>query len=106
MNEWNNIIFQVFDAPEFPGNFEERLAFLHQQIPENQTNVRVVTFTKCEGKDHLIRKLEGNCLLTSEFLETMAMGGEGLMLRRANSPYRAGRSSDLLKVKVCLGFPL
>ena len=31
--------------------------------------------------------------------EVVEQGGEGLMLRKADAPYRAGRSADLLKLK-------
>ena len=43
----------------------------------------------CRGLDHLREELR----------RVEALGGEGLMLRKAGSRYEVGRSSSLLKVK-------
>ena len=43
----------------------------------------------CESEEHLRKELK----------EIESLGGEGVMLRRPDSPYTVGRSYDLLKVK-------
>ena len=50
---------------------------------------RVVGHIKCKGQEHLQRTLA----------EVENVGGEGLMLRQAHSPYEYKRSKNLLKVK-------
>ncbi|BGP26818.1 DNA ligase [Rhodotorula toruloides] len=51
--------------------------------------VRVLVQEKCNGWEHLMRRLE----------EVKNVGGEGLMLRKPDSKYEPKRSSTLLKVK-------
>jgi DNA ligase-1 len=43
--------------------------------------------------------IDGEDALTALLAQVVADGGEGLMLHRRDAPYRAGRTSDLLKVK-------
>jgi DNA ligase-1 len=87
---WRDIRFMVFDAPARPGDFTARLAHLRRLLPiANAPWVIAVAqqrATTTEALDTLLKK-------------TVEMGGEGLMLRRGGSLYRAGRSADLLKVK-------
>jgi DNA ligase-1 len=87
---WEDIQYQVFDAPLQAGPFELRIdtiaRWLAQQPP---SPVRLAVQTRCKGREHLQQIL--NALA--------ARGGEGVMLRAALSPYQAGRSQYLRKYK-------
>lgn len=87
---WREMRFLMFDAPAHDGPFEERLDLVQMIIEMNKPQFAVAhTHERCQGPDHL-QELLANVI---------AMGGEGLMLRRPMSKYQAGRSSTLLKVK-------
>jgi len=88
--EWEKVRYLIFDAPQAEGGFEKRLDFARRwfrQHPNPYTEVLKQQI--CENEMHLRRKLA----------EIESLGGEGLMLRKPNSPYIVGRSYDLLKVK-------
>lgn len=81
---WDEIRYRVFDAPHFLGDFEHRissvtLTAVSSPLPQ----------VYCLGVEHLRQYLAS----------VEALGGEGVMLRRAGSAYDIGRSHDLLKVK-------
>lgn len=88
--EWAGVRYMLFDLPSHPGGFAARAEALRQLAPP----------------------VEGACLqalpqarladfaaLQARLREVVAAGGEGLMLHRADAPYRAGRSDALLKLK-------
>ena len=80
----------IFDAPQTRGGFEARLDFARQWFERrSNTFVTVVEHEVCKDAEHLQQKLTA----------IEAQGGEGLILRRPQSPYTAGRSRDILKVK-------
>jgi DNA ligase-1 len=82
------VIYGVFDAPDYPGVFEDRLQHAKELL--NHTSYAIVIpFWKCQGREHLLHKLE----------EVVKGGGEGLMLRKPKSKYEKKRSDTLLKVK-------
>ena len=87
---WRELRFVVFDAPAYPGPFEERLRFLQHTLAECEAEFAVALDQQpCTSVRHLydeLRRIE-------------SWGGEGLMLRQPGSRYEAGRSSTLLKVK-------
>jgi DNA ligase-1 len=88
--EWEKVRYLIFDVPQAEGGFEKRLDFARRwfrQHPNSYTEVLKQQI--CENEMHLRRKLG----------EIESLGGEGLMLRKPNSPYTVGRSDDLLKVK-------
>jgi DNA ligase-1 len=88
--EWEKVRYLIFDAPQVEGGFEKRLDFARRwfrQHPNSYTEVLKQQI--CENEMHLRRELD----------EIESLGGEGLMLRKPNSPYTVGRSDDLLKVK-------
>jgi DNA ligase 1 len=87
---WRGVRFEVFDAPQAGGGFEERIDFLRDAIAR-QTNefIHMHAHELCRGVDHLREELR----------RVESLGGEGLMLRQPGSKYHAGRSSTLLKVK-------
>ena len=87
---WRKIRYMVFDLPEHPGPFDERLRRMREWLAEIEAPYL--------GLIHQFR-IAGHQELMAELERVVALGGEGLMLRRADSQHRAGRSDDLLKVK-------
>ncbi|HEY6035190.1 MAG TPA: DNA ligase, partial [Kofleriaceae bacterium] len=89
-DEWKQVTYVVFDAPEAKGGFEDRLAHIEKVMKRAAPpHARALDHVVCNGLDHLrdeLRRVEG-------------LGGEGLMLRQPKSLYAVGRSSTLLKVK-------
>jgi DNA ligase-1 len=87
--DWRSVMYAVFDAPEFPGVFEERINRANSIVVPN-THVIVLPFVRCEGKTQLLKRLR----------EVVSQGGEGLTLRKPGSLYVDGYSDTLLKVKL------
>jgi DNA ligase-1 len=88
--DWRRMRFMVFDLPSHPGNFTERLEALRVLLAQlDQPWVRPVEQVRVMDETEL-RAL---------FDRVVMGGGEGLMLHRADSRYRAERSDDLLKLK-------
>jgi DNA ligase-1 len=87
---WKDLLYVVFDAPSFPGTFEERIAHCKALVGTGaHPYARVHAHETCRGVEHL----------KEELARVEALGGEGLMARRPKSLYEAGRSNTLLKVK-------
>jgi DNA ligase-1 len=87
-DDWREVRFVVFDAPDHPGTFEERVSYLRATLVGLE-RVEVLAQEPLQDLEHLRRELA----------RVEALGGEGLMLRQPNSRYEVGRSSTLLKVK-------
>jgi DNA ligase-1 len=88
--EWKTIRYLVFDAPKHGGTFEERLKHLEEVALEGKLQyARMHPHQLCRDVAHL----------KEELARVEALGGEGLMLRKPGSKYKAGRSFTLLKVK-------
>jgi DNA ligase 1 len=88
--EWRQVRYVVFDAPNARGAFEDRLAHARNVLDRaGAPYARCHDHVACLGVDHL----------RDELRRVEALGGEGLMLRQPGSPYVVGRSSSLLKVK-------
>ena len=87
---WRRMRYMVFDLPASPGPFTERLAALGRLIEQLS-----VPWVKMAPQFRVRDAAE----LQARLAEIVARGGEGLMLRRGDAPYRAERSSDLLKLK-------
>ena len=87
---WRQIRFMVFDLPAHPGSFDARWPALQATVARiRQPWVVAVAQQRVASHDAL------HALL----LRTVRGGGEGLMLHRGASLYRAGRSDDLIKLK-------
>ena len=87
---WHGLRFMVFDLPAEGGTFTERIALLNSQVSRiNQTWVQAVANVKVANHQALARMLS----------DTVKQGGEGLMLHRGASLYKAQRNDDLLKFK-------
>lgn len=88
---WRRMKFMVFDLPAHGGTFDERLPALQAVIANLDLPwVRPVKQFKVRD-DHALQFL---------LRKTVKEGGEGLMLHRGTSLYRAERNDDLLKVKL------
>ena len=88
--EWRQVRFHVFDLPVPEKVFEQRYRQLKQLV-------------EASGSPYLAlvvqRPVASHPELMAELEQVVAAGAEGLMLKRRNSRYQAGRSDDLLKVK-------
>ena len=95
--EWKNIKYMIFDAPQAKGTFKQRieriknvLGKLHKDDKAGLSkHVMLLEHYPCESKEHLMEELD----------KVTAKGGEGVMLKDPNSLYEGRRSDKLLKVK-------
>lgn len=87
---WRRVHFMVFDLPAHPGRFTERIWAYHTLVRQlNQPWVQAVAQERVASHTELMARLD----------RLVKAGGEGLMLHRGDSFYRAERNNDLLKVK-------
>lgn len=87
---WRNIRFMVFDLPAHAGPFDARLAHLEQLLTRAAIDwLKATPHSRVTDAAQLHRRLQ----------DITAAGGEGLMLHRGDSLYRAERTDDLLKLK-------
>ena len=87
---WQQIRFMVFDVPAHPGIFDARLTALRTTVARiGQPWVQAVPQ----------QRVANDATLQALLQSTVRAGGEGLMLHRGSSLYRAGRSDDLIKLK-------
>nr|WP_092951092.1 DNA ligase [Paracidovorax konjaci] len=87
---WQGMRFMVFDLPAHTGTFDERLPAL-QALVSGIGQTWVVAVPQ--------RRVADPAQLNALLQRTVRGGGEGLMLHRGASLYRAGRSDDLVKLK-------
>src|SRR4051812_24829214 len=88
-DRWRLIHYMVFDAPQAPGTFEQRMQFLRAALSKENRFVRIVAQERCQGVTQLLAERD----------RVVRQGGEGLMLRQPGSAYEPRRSPTLLKVK-------
>ena len=90
---WRSLRVMVFDAPAHggPGTpFSARLAALQAAVAQAKSPyLQAAPQRTVQGQQELKNRLD----------EVLRGGGEGLMLRRADAPWQAGRSPHLLKLK-------
>lgn len=88
--DWRGVQYLVFDAPGQPGPFEERWQALGPVI-------------EGAGQPWLRRvrqeRLPDTQALDAELARVVSLGGEGLVLHRADAPWQAGRSGTMFKYK-------
>ena len=89
-DEWHAIRYMVFELPDAPGPFTQRVQRL-QQIAQaaGHPSLQVAEQTAVADRLALRQRLDA----------VVAAGGEGLMLHRADAAYVSGRSAVLLKLK-------
>ncbi len=89
-DSWRRIRFMVFDLPAEPGDFNRRLQRMRKLFEGRQSDyIALVDQSRVDSEAQLQARLQA----------VVAAGGEGLMLHRGTSHYRAVRSDDLLKLK-------
>ena len=89
-NEWRNVRYFVFDLPQLHQPFSQRLKSLQQLVTLSKSPyLQIVKQFQVKNKSELQQQLD----------RVIKLGGEGLMLHRADAYYHAGRNNELLKVK-------
>ena len=88
--EWREVRYMVFDLPGAAGTFAER-------------STRLVALLESSAVDWLRPvvqfRVADSAALQAQLMSTVADGGEGLMLHRAQAHWQPGRSADLRKLK-------
>lgn len=88
---WQSLRYMVFDVPAQHGTFVQRQHHLKALVDSmDQDWVQAAPQWQVRSHSALLRQLR----------EVSQAGAEGLMLRHAEAPYRAGRSHDLIKLKL------
>ena len=89
--EWRSVRYLVFELPHAPGTFRERAQALKALVATSGVPwLQPVEQFELGSRQALTEKLD----------EIFKIGGEGLMLHRADAAYITGRSDVLLKMKV------
>lgn len=90
-HDWRDVQYRIFDLPGQLTPFDQRVADIRQICQESNADwlkpVRQFRLPSREALEHYLQQL------TDE-------GAEGLMLHRGSALHQAGRSDDLLKVKL------
>lgn len=88
--DWKQVRYMVFELPDAPGSFTDRLARMRTLVEQARVPwLRMVPQFRVSSTAELKRRLD----------TIVKDGGEGLMLHRADAPYRTGRLDVLLKLK-------
>ncbi len=88
--EWRQVRYMLFELPDAPGTFTERIEQMRNIVATAQVPwLRVIDQFRVKDRTELQHRLE----------EVLQQRGEGLMLHRADALYATGRSDDLLKLK-------
>jgi DNA ligase-1 len=88
--EWRALSYQLFDLPGAPGPFSERASQL-QALARQAGSPLLAAIPQ--------QPLPDRAALQRRLDDVLRAGGEGLMLQRAEAPWRPGRSDQLLKLK-------
>lgn len=89
-SEWQQMGYYVFELPDAPGSFSQRITDIQQLVrQQNSPYLKLVPQFRLGSKTQLQAKLH----------ELEQSGAEGLMLHHQDAPYSTGRSSALLKLK-------
>lgn len=87
---WRRLRYMVFDLPASTALFDDRVPAIRQAVAAiDQPWVQAVRQFKVADEAELNATLQA----------VVARGGEGLVLHRGDTPYRAGRGVGLLKLK-------
>jgi DNA ligase-1 len=89
-SDWRDIRYMVFDMPWAEGGFARRHALLQALLlRQGDAGLEAVAQATVPDRAALLQRLDA----------VVRAGGEGLVLRRADAPYAAGRSAAMLKLK-------
>jgi len=88
--EWRQVRYLIFELPGAAGDFSERVRQMQAVLARAGVPwLQAVEQARVADKSELMQRLDA----------VLRAGGEGLMLHRADAPYRTGRSDVLLKLK-------
>ena len=87
---WLNLKFAIFDVPGVDGEFVQRLEKAKEWFAKNPSTYAFVIPQK------LVKNRDA---LKNELHRVESLGGEGLIVRKPDTLYVKGRSSEILKVK-------
>ncbi len=88
---WREVRYLLFELPQAPGTFRERAESLRSLVASAAVPwLKAVEQVELGNRKALTRRLD----------EIVRLGGEGLMLHRADALYTTGRSDVLLKMKL------
>ncbi len=87
---WKKLKFAIFDVPKAVGGFTERIALAKSWVTTHPSQYAfVISQLPVRSEKHLQQELK----------RIEKLGGEGLIVRKADALYSPGRSSEILKVK-------
>lgn len=88
--EWRQVRYMIFELPGAGGGFRERAEQIRQVVSQAHLPwlQEIMQFSVVDRNS-----------LQKHLNEIVKVGGEGLVLHRANAPYETGRSDTLLKMK-------
>ncbi|GLX79106.1 ATP-dependent DNA ligase [Thalassotalea insulae] len=87
---WQDIKFMLFDLPQHPDTFSNRVQAMNRLITNNSSPyLQMIPQVRIPNKQALYQKLDN----------IIAIGGEGLMLHHQNAIYQPGRNKALMKLK-------
>lgn len=89
-NGWLQLKFAIFDVPKTDGSFTHRIAEAKNWFAQHPSPYAFVI---------LQTKVLDRAQLEQELRRIEELGGEGLIVRKPNARYKAGRSTEILKVK-------
>jgi len=89
-SEWRQVSYMIFELPDAPGTFTQRAALIRETVKQASVPwLQEIEQFSVVDRDSLKKRMNA----------VVKMGGEGLMLHRADAPYETGRSDTLLKMK-------
>lgn len=89
-NGWLHLKFAIFDVPKADGGFTRRIAQAKNWFARHPSAYAFVI---------LQTKVRDHAQLEQELQRIERLGGEGLIVRKPDARYKAGRSTKILKVK-------
>jgi len=88
--EWRQVRYMLFELPDAPGTFSERIARMQEMVEAARIPwLQAVEQFRVRNRAELQQRLS----------KVLKQRGEGLMLHLADAPYVTGRSDVLLKLK-------
>lgn len=88
--KWKEMSYQIFEVPNYDGNFTQRLQCANKWLKEKQIkHAHIIKQIRCEDREHLKKYLH--------YIENL--GGEGVIIKNPKLTYFTGRSGEVLKVK-------
>lgn len=89
-SEWRQVRYVLFELPDTPGTFSQRIEQMQEIVAKAQIPwLQVIEQFRVRDREELQQRLT----------KVLKQRGEGLMLHRADALYATGRSDDLLKLK-------